>query len=301
MDINKINTRVLPIKFQYLAPKTLEEVVSFLAKHGEETKVLAGGTDLLVKMKQRLIEPTYILNIKEIKELSFIKSNGNSLNIGATTKLNELENSRIIKEKFIALHEAVKAMGSVQIRNMGTVGGNLCNASPAADLAPPLLVLNSKVKAVSTEGEREIPLNKFFLGPGKTSLKPNELLTEIQIPYLPEDTGTSFLKVARTSMDLAKVNVATVLKLKNGKVENCRIALGSVAPTPLRVCEAEKVLLNSEFTAEKVEETAEKASQEIKPITDVRSTAEYRKEVSKILVRRALQKAYERIKVRECG
>ncbi len=296
MYINRINTKILPVEFKYFAPKTVSEAASILNRYGEEVRILAGGTDLLVKVKQRLIEPKYILNVKGIEELRFIEDRSGEIGVGAATKLSELVGSEIIKEKLPVLHEAAEAVGSVQIRNMGTIGGNLCNASPASDLAPPLLVLNTSVKAYSSSGERVISLEKFFLGPGETVLKPNELLVEIKIPCPPEGTGMSFLKVARTSMDLAKANVAVAIKLKGNTVEQCRIAMGSVAPTPIRLFQTEKILLGSEFTDGKIERAVQTASEEIKPITDIRSTAEYRREVSKVLVRRALKKAYERVK-----
>ena len=295
VDINKVNTHIIPFEFEYFEPRTVKEAVELLTKYGGEAKILAGGTDLIVRMKQRFIEPKYIINIKKIKELNFIEDRGDYLAIGAATKLREIEKSGIVKRKFEALYEAVRSMASVQIRNMATIGGNLCNASPAADTAPPLLVFEAKLKIVGPNGERVVPINEFFLGPGKTVLKPNEILTEIQIPYQPEDTGSAFIKIARVAMDLAKVNVAVALRTEGSIVKWVRIALGAVAPTPIRAYKTEEFLVGKELNEETLKEAAEIVKTEVKPITDIRSTAEYRREVSGVIVKDALLRAYERI------
>ncbi|RLG76746.1 MAG: xanthine dehydrogenase family protein subunit M [Thermoprotei archaeon] len=295
VDINKVNTHIIPFEFEYFEPRTVKEAVELLTKYGGEAKILAGGTDLIVRMKQRFIEPKYIINIKKIKELNFIEDRGDYLAIGAATKLREIEKSGIVKRKFEALYEAVRSMAGVQIRNMATIGGNLCNASPAADTAPPLLVFEAKLKIVGPNGERVVPINEFFLGPGKTVLKPNEILTEIQIPYQPEDTGSAFIKIARVAMDLAKVNVAVALRTEGSIVKWVRIALGAVAPTPIRAYKTEEFLVGKELNEETLKEAAEIVKTEVKPITDIRSTAEYRREVSGVIVKDALLRAYERI------
>ncbi len=297
--INKINTHIIPVRFEYYEPKTIEEAVKLLAKYKGEAKILAGGTDLLVAMKQRLVEPKVVVNIKKIKELRFIEDRGDYLAIGATTRLREIEKNPIVKEKFPALYEAVKAMAGTQIRNMATIGGNLCNASPAADTAPPLIVYEAKVKIVGPRGERIVPVEKFFKWVKKTVLEPDELLAEIMIPYHPPNTGSAFIKIARTAMDLAKVNVAVALRVDdNNVIEWIRVALGSVAPTPVRAPSVEKALVGKEFKLETIEETSKLVVNDISPITDIRSTAEYRREVSKVIVRDALIRAYNRIKGR---
>jgi carbon-monoxide dehydrogenase medium subunit len=294
MHINLINTKILPISFEYFAPHTVEEALSILDRYGQDAKVLAGGTDLLVKMKQRLTEPRCVINIKSINELNFIREEADELHIGAVTKLRTIEKSDIVKERFPVLYEGVRAIGSVQIRNMATIGGNLCNASPAADSAPPLLVLNAKLRVIGPEGDREIPIERFFLGPGKTALQPTELLAEIRIPYLPKGAGTSFIKIARTGMDIAKINIAVMLRLNGNEIDTCRIALGAVAPTPLRIHKAEEFLTGKKLDHEMADEVAQIVAEEIRPITDIRATAEYRREVSKALTRDALLMAQER-------
>ncbi len=295
MDINKVNTKILPVSFDYYAPSSIEELLSILRRE-EEVVFLAGGTDLLVKMKQRIVEPKVVVSLNRISELSFIEEREDGLHVGAVTKLRAIERSDVVREKFPVLYYGVRAIGSVQIRNMGTIGGNLCNASPAADSAPPLMVLNAELKTIGVEGERSIPINEFFVGPGKTVLRSKELLAEIKIPHLPPNSGTSFIKIARTSMDIAKINVAVMVRLENGRIGECRIALGAVAPTPMRAKEAEEFLTGKEVTDENLRRAGEIVSKEIRPITDIRSTAEYRREVSKVLTYDAL-----RIAIREAS
>ncbi|HDD26526.1 MAG TPA: xanthine dehydrogenase family protein subunit M [Acidilobales archaeon] len=299
VDISRFNTHILPVRFEYFAPETLDEVIELLKTYGEEAKILAGGTDLLVKMKQRLASPKYVISLRKVKELDFIEVGDDGIHIGAATKLRRLERSDVIRRRLPVLYEAIKSMASVQVRNMATIGGNLCNASPAADTAPPLLVLDAKLKIMGPEGARVVPIDKFFLGPGKTVLKPTELLTEIIVPHPKEGTGTAFIKVSRVAMDLAKVNIAVALRLGSGDViEHVRIALGAVAPTPMRAYKAEEFLLGKEFSEENIVKAAEIVSGEVRPITDIRSTAEYRRELSKVLTKRALKIAYERIRMR---
>jgi len=295
MDINKVNTHIIPLRFEYYGPRTLREAVELLDKLGPEAKILAGGTDLIVQMKQRVVEPRYIVNIKKIRELDYIEDRGKYLAIGAITKLRTIEKNQVVKEKFTALHEAVKAMAGVQIRNMATIGGNLCNASPAADTAPPLMVFEAQLKIVGPGYEKIVPITEFFRGPKKTVLKYNEILAEIKIPYQSPNTGSAFIKIARTAMDLAKVNVAVALRVEDDKITWVRIALGSVAPTPVRARSVEEALIDKKFTEENIREASKLVVNDISPITDIRSTAEYRREVSKVIVRDALLIAYKRI------
>ncbi len=294
--INRFNTHIIPVEFEYYEPKTLREALELLAKWGRDAKVLAGGTDLLVQMKIRKVEPKCLINIKRIPGLDFIKEGDESLRIGAATKLRKIGKSEVVRRRFPALYEAVREMASVQIKNMATIGGNLCNASPAADTAPPLMVYGAKLKLVSLEGERIVPIEEFFTGPGETVLKPGELLAEILIPYQPESTGSSFIKVSRTSMDLAKVNVAVRLTLSGETMSRVRIALGAVAPTPMRAREAERHLEGKPPSESDFKRAGEIAAGEIKPITDLRSTAWYRREVTKVIVADALTRALSRAK-----
>jgi carbon-monoxide dehydrogenase medium subunit len=289
-----MSTTILLEGFEYFEPGTIEEATSLLAKYGEKAKVIAGGTDLLVKMKNGEVKPKYLVNVKKIRNLNFITEEGGLLRIGATTSLRKIEKSQLVKEEYLVLFEAVRSIGTVQIRNMGTIGGNICNASPAADTASALLSLDARVKISSSRGERTIPLEKLFMGPGKTVLSSDELLTDIQIPSLPPSTGSTFLKIARVRADIAKINVATVIARKGDICKFSRIALGAVAPTPIRMRRAEEMLNGKKFEEKLVEGVAQEISEETRPISDVRSTAEYREDVSEILVKRALNIAWRR-------
>jgi len=294
MNINKVDTHIIPFRFEYYSIESLEEAVKLLRKYGSEASILAGGTDLLVNMKKRITEPKHLINIKKITELNGIVETPKGVRIGAATKLRSIEKSEMIRKSFPVLYEAVKLIGSIQVRNMATIGGNICNASPAADSAPALLVLDAKAEIMGQSGLRSISLSEFFIGPGKTALRQGELLTGLSIPGLPESSGSSFLKIGRTSMDIATINVATFLRLRGEVVEDCRIALGAVAPTPIRILRAEANLKGKMINQDAIWEAANIVSEDIKPITDIRATAEYRKNVSKILTRDALTVAWER-------
>ncbi|MEM2590581.1 MAG: xanthine dehydrogenase family protein subunit M, partial [Zestosphaera sp.] len=271
-----------------------EEALQLLKTYGNEARILAGGTDLLVKMKVRAIEPKYIINIKRIKELRYIKTDKDSIRIGALTTWRDLEKSDSVREEVPALYDAVKSMGSVQIRNMATVGGNLCNASPAADSAPPLLVHEAKIKLTSIEGTREIPITEFFTGPGTTVMKPYELLHEIIIPR--KRGKSSFIKVSRVAMDLAIASAATYVEVEDNMIKDVKIALGSVAPRPVRAKRCEAALIGRRVDEEILREAASLVVGEISPIDDVRGSAWYRREVSKVLVYDSLIKSLERVR-----
>ncbi len=299
--MNLIFHRNLPAYDQYFLPKTTEEAVSLLAEGNKEAKILAGGTDLLVQMRNRQLVPKCIVNISSLSELSGISLNEHSVRLGALATLRDVEVSPIVKKEFPLLHEAVSQMATVQVRNMGTVVGNLCHGSPGADTPPPLLTLEADVKVVGPDGVKTISLDKFFTGPRDTVLNPNELVTEVRIPKLQPNSGTAFLRLTRVAADLAKVNVAVVLRVKNGICEDVKIALGAVAPTPIRARKAEEVLRGNMLNEKLIEKTAQTAAEDTSPITDIRSTKEYRKEVSKVLVRRAINICIKRIKKGEEG
>lgn len=277
--------------FEYFKPATLEEACSLLAKYGSEAVIFAGGTDLLVSMRAGGIRPKYLIDIKGIQELSRIKLENGRLTVGVAVTVNALARSDVVKKEFNILIEAAKLFASAQIRNRATIGGNLCRASPSSDMVPPLLVLDAMLTAVSTKGERNISVKDFFIGPEKTCLEQGELLKDIQVQTPPKDMGTAFLKIRRTGVDLAVVNVAVALVVGENKFKDVRIALGAVAPTPMRAYKAEAQLKGEVCTDENIDRAAETASGETNPITDVRSTAEYRREVSKVLVKRAIKNA----------
>jgi len=298
LSINLINTRILSSRFEYYEPSSLDEATSILDRHKEHAAILAGGTDLLVRMKQKRIDPKCLMNIKRVPNLRKIEYHKPILSIGATATMLEIQSNESIKENFQGLHEAISSIGSVQIRNMGTLGGNLCRASPAGDCPPPLLVLDAKVKLVDSAGSRVLSIEEFIKGPGKTTIKPSEVLVEIQVRTPPRGTGMSFLKIKRAGMDLAKVNVSALLTLEGNVVQSCGIALGSVAPTAIRVRKAEALLVGKKATDERLDETARMASEQVRPYAEShrhrRSTAQYRIAVSRVLVKRALEQARNR-------
>ena len=236
-----INTHILAQEFDYLEPKTIEEVAQYLAKHGEKARVIGGGTDLLVKMKMGVLHPQILINISRIPALRYVIEE-KGFRLGALTTFRDLEKSRAMKGRYTALFEAARSVSSVQIKTMGTIGGNLCHGSPAADSAPPLIVLGGKVKLVENGSERILPVEDFFVGPGQTVLSPKEILVEIQIPGLAGRTGSAFLKMGRVAADLSKVSV-TVAMVREGEVcKDCRIAMGAVAKIPLRTRKSEAIL-----------------------------------------------------------
>ncbi len=291
-----MTTRVLP-SFTLFTPTTIEEAVSIIQKNLDEARILAGGSDILVQMKKRLITPKYLIKINKITNLSFINYEDNKgLSLGPLTTIREIENSSVIKQKYQLLSEAASTFATVQIQNMATIGGNLCNASPAADMAPPLLVMDAEVSVTGIEGKRTIKLEDFFIGPGRSVIKPYEILTEVKASPLPKDAGSSFLKIGRTAEDLSKVNVACVVSVKNNKFADVKVSLGAVAPTPIRAKKLESFLIGKEVSDAIIYDAAVIASKEIDPITDIRSTAVYRREVTKVLVKRAIKTALERVK-----
>lgn len=286
------NTHILSQMFEYFEPRTIEEAVSLLSSHGEKSKIIAKGTDLLVQMKMGEIQPQVLINIARIPVLRYL-TNGEGLCIGCLTTFRDLKVSALIRQKYSALFEGAQSVTSVQIQNMGTIGGNLCNASPAADSAPPLLAFDGKVRLAEKGRERILPLEEFFVGNGVTAISPKELLVEIQLPEFSESTGSAFIKMARVAADLAKISIATVVVREGDVCRECRMAMGGVARVPMRIKKAEEVLRGKKFTGELLIKAGLQASQEIQPRSR-RSTAYYKKEVTKILVRDSVLLAWKR-------
>lgn len=288
------NTKILAQEFEYFEPESVDEALELLSLYKGQARVIAGGTDLLVKMKRELISPEALISLSRISALKCFNEDEKMLRIGAAVTLFQAESNSTVARSYSALYEALRSMAAPAIRNMGTIGGNLANASPAADTAPPLLVYNSRLKLRSKKGERIVPLEEFFLGPGSTVLSPEELIIEIQVPFLEASEGSSFLKLGRVSADIAKINVAVYLRREGERCALCRIALGSVAPTPLRIYSAEKLAEGEIFTESLIKKVARECQEKIRPIDDVRSTREYRIWVSAVLVEEALRAAWLR-------
>lgn len=295
LNITARNTRIIPIEFAYYEPRTIDEALEILEEYGDSARVLAGGTDLLVKIKTRQIEPRVIVNIKKINSLRYIIDEGEYIRIGCLTRIRDLERSDIIARYIPALHDAAKQMASVQIRNMATIGGNLCNASPAADTAPPLLVHNARAVLINRSGRRIVPLEEFFVAPGKTALRPGELLVEIVVEKT--NRGSSaFKKIGRVELDLAIASTAVYIEVEDDEITEARLALGSVAPRPIRAKTTEQVLKGMRINEADLWRALSGLEREVSPITDARSTAEYRRYIVKILAYDSMMKAYERIR-----
>ena len=284
-------------QFDYYSPGTIEEVFSLLRKSKNEAKLLAGGTDLVGNMKLKTLSPKVVIDLKRIKGLNRINySKRNGLRIGTLATLTDIHTSVAVRENFSFLAQAAGEVGSVQVRNRATLGGNLCNASPAADTVPPLIAMGAVARIRGPRRERAVNLEQLFTGPGSTALKPDELLVQVEAPAMKPRSGGAFIKLGvRRAMEIALVNVAAVVTLdgKNGKVKDARIALGSVAPTIIRAGKAEELVIGSTLEDKVLVEAGKAASRATKPISDVRCSAKYRKEMADVLTRRALAMAYE--------
>lgn len=281
--------RRLP-KFDYLQPASLEETLSLLSANKGEAKVAAGGTDLIVQLRRREIPtPKLVIDINKLSQLKNLTAGQSGLQIGALTPITAIAESADVQKKYPAIAQAAINIASTQIRNRATFAGNICNAVPSADSAPALLVLDADVKLKSSGSERSIPIKDFFTGPRKTAAAPDELVTEILVPEPPANSKSVYLKHSqRHSMDLALVGVAA-LAVKDGDVcKEIRIALGAVAPTPMRAAKTESLLTGKKVSGELIEEAALQAANECSPIDDHRSSAEYRRDIVQVLVRRAL-------------
>ena len=284
-------------EFDVLRANTVAEACSLLSKYGDEARVLAGGTDLLVKMKYKGTLPRYLINVKRIPDLDHIRyEEPAGLRIGALTTIQTIKDSSVIARKLPLLSQAAGKVGTLQIRNLGTIGGNLANASPAAEFAPVLLTLGASVKCAGPGGERLIAMDDFFLGPGKTSLRGNEMLTEIIVPNLPPHAAGVYLKHSLRGMDVAIVSAAVVIHLDGEVCQDAKIALGAVAPTPFRARKAEAILngrtlRGAEDDNELFDEVARVAAGESVPIDDLRAYTTYRKKVAENLTRQGLEQA----------
>ncbi len=282
--------------FGYYEPSSLDEALSLLAEHRERARLLAGGTDLFIRMRTGVLRPGMLVDLKRVRELDGVReSEAGGLRIGALTPHSEVESSEAVRVRYPALAAAARWVAGAQIRNRGTVGGNLCNASPAADLAPPLLAFGARVRIAGAGWDREVPLEVFFVGPGRTVLAPDEILTEILLPPPAPWTGSDFQRAIRTAVDIALVNVAVALTLEagDGQCRDVRIALGAVAPTPMPARQAAAALRGQRLSPERIVEAARTAAAEAQPISDVRASAEYRRDQVEVLTARALARAWE--------
>ena len=283
-------------RFEYLEARTVRQAISMLQRYGENACMVAGSTDFLVRWRTGVWNPDHVINIQRVAGLSRITYSGrNGLRIGALVTIRAIEQHAAVRRYYPALAAAAASFAGVQVRNLATVGGNICNASPSGDMIPALLVFGSECKIVGADGERVVALDKLFTGPGQTVLQHGELLTEIRVPVPARNTGSHYIKHSpRGAMDIATVGVASLVSLdgRNGPCAEARIALGAVAPTPIRAYSAEDSLRGQALTQDLLIDAANLARDGVRPIDDIRGSAEHRKEIVGVLTRRTLEQAF---------
>ncbi len=283
------------LRFDYLEARNLRHAISLLERHGDSSRLVAGSTDFLVRWRQGFWRPSSVVNIKGISSLGRITYNPQTgLRLGALATVQSIESDARIRRRYQALATGATSFAGVQVRNLATVGGNVCNASPAGDTLPALLAFDAQCSIAGPEGVRHLPLAEFFQGPGRTALSQGEILTELRLPPAPPRTGSLYIKHSpRGAMDIATVGVASVITLEEDG-QTCRdaaIALGAVGPTPFRASSAEALLKGKTLTQELLEQAADQARQTATPIDDVRGSAAYRKDMVAALTLRTLQYA----------
>lgn len=291
------------MRFDYFEPFTIEEAGEALRRGKGQYKVLAGGTDVILQLRRRVKQYAGLVNIKRLPNIGvWSAAPGKGLHIGAATLMRELETSRAVAERFPSLLDSLKVIGSIQLRNIATIGGNLCNASPAADTAPALIALGATATFVDNGSDpKGVPVEQFFSGPGRSVLGPEGLLLWVDVPEPQGVTGDSFERLTpRGAMDIAIVSAASRVTVdrSSGRIKEVVVALGAVAPTPVRAAKAEEILRGHEPTPDLLEKAGKTAMGECSPIDDIRGTAAYRKAMVSVLVRRTLERAVERARMR---
>lgn len=283
-------------RFDLILPRAVDDCVKILKDRGGEAKLVAGGTDLIPQLKNGLVKPACVVDLSGIPALRTLqKDNGGGLRLGAAVTARTIETDAHVRAAYPALAESGALVGSLQVRNLATVGGNLCNAAPSADMAPPLLALDAEVVVAGPGGQRRMPLASFFVGVRTTALAADELLLEIVVPATSSGSGGHYLRhTPRRELDIAVVGVASQLTLSAGVCASARIALASVAPVPLRAAAAEDALIGQPLTPALIERAAELAVQAARPISDQRGSADFRRHLVRVLTRRTLTIALER-------
>jgi len=273
----------------YLAPESFDQAVIAKSQHAENSRVIAGGTDLLLRMRDKVVAPSVLIDLRHTSLNKILVSN-DAMSLGASVSLSQILENSEITQHFPALQTACREFAGPPIRNRATLGGNIVNASPAADLVPPLIAYDASIVLRASGGDRALPLAEFFTGPGQSVIAPDEILMEIRIPLLPPLSAATFIKLGqRRSMAISQVNLTTRLSIDNSNcVTGARIVLGAVAPTPIRAHSAEEMLAGKIISEDLIRMAAEKAREEVTPISDVRASLEYRLEMTEVLVRRAL-------------
>ena len=283
-------------RFELILPESVDECIKALAKGGPESKLLAGGTDLLPQLKNGLLKPARVIDLSGVARLRSIEvGNGRGLKIGSAVTARTLELDRTVRASYLSLAESGALVGSVQIRNLATLGGNICNAAPSADMAPPLLALDAEAVITGPKGERRVPIAAFFTGVRRTVLAPDEILVELVVPNPGAHSGGNYLRhTPRRELDIAVVGVASQLTLANGRCTKARIALAAVAPVPLRAAAAEQVLEGQAVTPDLIKRSADLAVDAARPISDQRGSADFRRHLVRVLTRRTLTTALAR-------
>jgi len=283
-------------RFHLALPRSIDDCLKLLGERGPECKLVAGGTDLLPQMKNGLVKPTSVVDLSGVTDLRVLRrQDGSGLRVGAAVTAREIELDPFTRSAYPALAESGALVGSVQIRNLATVGGNLCNAAPSADMAPPLMALEAEAIVAGPRGRRRVPLADFFTGVRRTVLGPDELLVELIVPAPGPRSGGQYLRhTPRRELDIAVVGVASQIALSDGVCSKARIALAAVAPTPIRATAAERALEGQPLTAEQIARAANLAMEAARPISDQRGSADFRRHLVGVLTRRTLTKALER-------
>ncbi|MEW6667305.1 MAG: xanthine dehydrogenase family protein subunit M [Thermodesulfobacteriota bacterium] len=283
--------------FEYVEPKTVAEATRFLSECGETARILAGGVDLVPRLRKDEFKADFVVNIQRIPDIAYIEAEGKKdLRFGALASLHAIETSAAIRKQYPIFYQAVHQITSVQAKYMGTAVGNLCVATPASDVATVLFALGASLGISGPAKERTVPIEAFYTGYRSTCLQRGEWVVGVTVPRPEPGTCTAFMNLARTHGDVSKVTVAVSIQAKDGLCREARIAIGSAAPTVFRAIKAEASLAGKKLTAQAIEEAAEAAAGETRPITDLRSSAEYRKDMARVLVRRAIEKALEQAK-----
>ncbi len=285
-----------PSAFEYFNPQSVQEAIDLLNRYGDEAKIIAGGQSLVPMMNFRLARPEILIDINGIKELEYIKTEGDELVIGALTRERDIEQSPLVLEKWPFLSKAISFIGHGAIRNRGTIGGSLVHADPSAEIPTSLCALDGSIKVAGPSDEKILQPEEFFLTYLTTSLEPSDLLVEVRIPALPPKTGWSFMELSRRSGDFAIVAVGVLLFMeKSGVCKEARISMGGVAPTPIRAEEAEALLSGQKITDKLIAAAAQEAAQATDTEPDYHASAEYRMDMARVFVRKGLQEAWHRL------
>lgn len=288
---------MIPRSFEYYSPRTLDEAIALLQKHGPDAKLLSGGQSLIPMMKLRLVSPEYIVDINRIPDLDYISEDGGQLKIGALAREHEIESSDVVKKRLPILSDTAKVIADPLVRSQATICGNLAHGDPANDHPATMLALGASVVATGPKGKREIAIEDFFPGLFTTALEPEEILTEIRIPFPPPRSGGAYLKLERKVGDFATAGVAVQLTLDDsGTCTRAGIGLTNVGLTPIKAKQTEAFLVGKKLDDAAIQKAAEIAASESQPMDDIRGSADYKRDLVRVLTERALATAVSRAK-----